>query len=91
MSLFKAAMLSAALVSVIAVTASAAELASTTPQTPPQVAVNPAPIYSYTRAPGPKAGPSNWIPSPNSSATMNSAADASGSPYSKKGTGPAPN
>jgi hypothetical protein len=56
---------------------------------PPQVATNPGLPYSSARTSGPKVGPSNWIPS-NPATTPNSESD-SGSYYSKKGFGPAPN
>jgi hypothetical protein len=66
MKVFKTAMLSAALVSTLAVAAYAEDLAATTPTTPPQIATNPGLSYSSGRMPGPKVGPSNFIPSPYS-------------------------
>lgn len=89
---FKATMLSAVLVSAVAVTANAADPAPPTTANPPQVAANPgmapAVVYSSTRTPGPKAGPSNWIPSPYAAPTT---PDSGGNYYSKKGFGPGPN
>jgi hypothetical protein len=59
---------------------------------PPQVATNPNVPYSAARTPGPKAAPSNWIPSANPTATPTpNSTTESGSYYSKKGFGPAPN
>lgn len=95
MRVFKAAMLSAAMAAAGAIGANAAEPMSTTPVNPPQVATNPGLPYSYAHTPGPKAGPSTWIPSTPSSATPSATApnsgEDSGAYYSKKGFGPAPN
>ena len=57
---------------------------------PPQVATNPGLPYFAARAPGPKSGPTNWIPPSNPVTTPNWQPE-SGSYYSKKGFGPAPN
>ena len=94
MSVFRGTILSAAFVSTIAVAASAADLASNTPTYRPQVATNPDLPHSATRAPGPKVGSSNWIPSPSGSApasavTPNTSGDTGY--YSGKTFGPKPN
>jgi len=89
MKLLKAAIFSAALVSIVTVAANAADPVPTTPANPPQVATNPGLPYSSTRTPGPKVGPSNWIPSPYSAAP-DSASDT-GSHYAGKGFGPKTN
>jgi hypothetical protein len=94
MRLFNGAILAAALVSTLAVAAYAADPASTTPVYRPQVATNPDLPYSAARIPGPKVGPSNWIPSPSGSApasgaTPNTRGDTGY--YSGKAFGPKPN
>jgi hypothetical protein len=48
---------------------------------------NPAIPYSYTRLPGPKAGPSNWIPSTHPDQTMPSSGGYRTVPYSQNGAG----
>jgi hypothetical protein len=90
MKFLKAAILSAALATAGAVTAGAAEPASTTPAYPPQVATGPGLPNSSARPPGPKTGPSGWIPGTPSIATPNSGVDTEGSYYSRKGFGPKP-
>ena len=90
MKWLNATILSTALLAFAALTAKAADPASTTSAIPPQVAANPAIPYSSTRTPGPKAGPSNWIPSPNSAAAQNRYAPSGGSYYSGKSFGPKP-
>jgi len=87
---FKLAVLGAGLATAFAVAASAAEPTPTTQPTPPQVAANPGLPYSPTRIPGPKAGPSSWIPSPYAPAAPNSGTEIEGSYYSSKGFGPKP-
>ena len=52
---------------------------------PPQVATNPSLPYSSTRMPGPKPGPSNWIPAPYAPP------ETQNNYYSGKGFGPKPN
>jgi hypothetical protein len=93
MKLFKAAMLSATLVSAVSVAAYAADPVSSAPANPPQIATNPSLPYSYARTPGPKTGPSTWIPSTSSTSqpttTPNTAGE--GGYYSGKGFGPKPN
>ena len=94
MSVFKSAILGAAFVSTIAVAANAADPASNTPTYRPQVATNPDLPYSATRVPGPKVGPSNWIPStsgsaPASGVTPHTSGDTGY--YSGKAFGPKPN
>jgi hypothetical protein len=94
MKLSKAMILSVVLSSFAVFAAKAADPASTTPAIPPQVAANPEVPYSYTRMPGPKAGPSNWIPSPYSAVLAipsNPDASTAGSYYSGKSFGPKPN
>ena len=88
MKLLKAAILSAALVSIVAVAANAADPVPTTPANP-QIATNPGLPYSSTRYPGPKTGPSNWIPSPYT-ATPDASTDT-GSHDAGKGLGPKTN
>jgi len=90
MKWLNATILSVALLTCAALTAKAADPTSTTTAIPPQVAANPAIPYSSARTPGPKAGPSNWIPSPNSAALQNRNAPSGGSYYSEKGFGPKP-
>jgi hypothetical protein len=93
MKMFKSTVLGAALASVAVISAYAADPspATQTQAYPPQVATNPGLPYSPTRVPGPKAGPSGWIPSPNSQAPAvapNSDTGSEGSYYSGKGFGP---
>jgi hypothetical protein len=90
MKSLKIAALSALLVSAGAIVANAQDQTSPTYTNPPQLATNP---YSYSRTPGPKAGPSAWIPSTASPGAPYSAGarNDEGSFYSKKGFGPAPN
>jgi len=90
MKLLNATILGAALLAFAVPTAKAADPASTTSGIPPQVAANPGVPYSETRTPGPKAGPSNWIPSPDPAAPPNHDAATEGSYYSGKGFGPKP-
>jgi len=90
MKWLNATILSTALLAFAALTAKAADPASTTSAIPHQVAANPAIPYSSTRTPGPKASPSNWIPSPNSPAAQNRYAPSGGSYYSGKSFGPKP-
>ena len=87
MKLVKPAILGAVLASAIGATAYAADPVPTYQANPPQIATNPNLPYSSTRTPGPKVGPSNWIPSPNTEAP----AETGGSYYSGKGFGPKPN
>jgi hypothetical protein len=90
MKWLNATILGAALLAFATPAAKAADAAWTTTAIPTQVAANPAIPYSSTRTPGPKAGPSNWIPSPNSAALQNRDAPSGGSYYSGKGFGPKP-
>ena len=90
MKWLNATILSTALLAFAALAAKAADPALTTSAIPPQVAANPAIPYSSTRTPGPKASPSNWIPSPNSAAAQNRYAPSGGSYYSGKSFGPKP-
>ena len=94
MMIIKTAVLGAALASAVAITAYAADPAPTPPVNPPQVATNPGLPYSPARTPGPKVGPSTWIPSPHDSATpstgSDSGAESAGSYYTSKGFGPKP-
>ena len=93
MKLLKAMILSVVLFSFAVFAAKAADLASTIPAIPPQVAANPEVPYSYTRMPGPKAGPSNWIPSPYSAGPAtpsNPDGSTAGSCYSGKSFRPKP-
>ena len=90
MKWLNATILSAALLAFAALTVKEADAASTTTAVSPQVAANPAIPYSATRAPGPKAGPSNWIPSPYLAAAQKRDAPSGGSYYSGKGFGPKP-
>jgi hypothetical protein len=94
MKLVKPAILGAVFASAIGVTAYAADpvpaYQAASPQiatqaTPPQIAANPGLPYSSTRMPGPKPGPSNWIPSPYAPSETQS------NYYSGKGFGPKPN
>src|SRR5262245_1591172 len=92
MKVLKPAILSAVLTSAVAVAAYAADPVPTyqsnlpTYQSnPPQIATNPGLPYSSTRMPGPKPGPSNWIPSPYAPSETQS------NYYSGKGFGPKPN
>jgi hypothetical protein len=94
MKLLKPAILGAVLTSAVGVAAYAADpmpaYQANPPQvatqaTPPQVATNPGLPYSSTRMPGPKPGPSNWIPSPYAPSETQS------NYYSGKGFGPKPN
>jgi hypothetical protein len=96
MKLFEATVLAMALAVTFAVAGNAAEPAYTTPANPPQIATNPGLPYSSARTPGPKAGPSNWLPSSPSTAAPsttapNPDADTAGSYYSGKSFGPKPN
>jgi hypothetical protein len=95
MRLFKAAAMCALLVSAGAITANAQNQPAPTSPNPPQIATNPGLPYSSARTPGPKAGPSTWIPSSPSSVSPSTAAPnpeaESSTYYSKKGFGPAPN
>lgn len=106
MKLLKMAGLSVLLVSTSAIVADAQNQASLPYANPPQAATNPGLPYSYAREPGPKAGPSGWIPPTTSSDPSvgipsnppQAGASASsgirnerGSYYSKQGFGPAPN
>lgn len=90
MKWLNAIILSAALLAFAALTAKAADPAWTTTAIPTQVAANPAIPYSSTRTPGPKVGPSNWIPSPYSAAAQKPDAPNGGGYYSGKGFGPKP-
>jgi hypothetical protein len=64
MVLVKAVTLGAIVLSIACATAHAGDAAPAAPAGQAQVApTNPTIPYSYTRLPGPKAGPSNWIPS----------------------------
>jgi hypothetical protein len=94
MKLLNAMILSAVLLCSVVLTAKAADPSSTTSAIPPQVAANPGIPYSSSRMPGPKAGPSNWIPSPYSAvpaARSNLDAPTAGSSYSGQTYGPKPN
>jgi hypothetical protein len=90
MKWLNAIILSAALLASAVLTAKAADPAWTTTAIPPQVAANPATPYSSTRTPGPKVGPSNWIPSTYSAAAQKPDAPNGGGYYSGKGFGPKP-
>lgn len=48
---------------------------------------NPAIPHSYTRLPGPKAGPSNWIPSAHPDQTITNSNRDTTHPYSQQGAG----
>ena len=85
MKVLKPAILSAILTSAVAVTAYAADPVPTYQSNPPQIATNPGLPYSSMRMPGPKPGPSNWIPSPYAPSETQS------NYYSGKGFGPKPN
>ena len=96
MKLLKPAILGAVLSSAVAVAAYAADPMPAnqanppqiaTQTTPRQIATNPGLPYSSTRIPGPKPGPSNWIPSPYAQ----SPSGPEGNSYSGKGFGPKPN
>lgn len=89
MKWLNATILSAALLAFAVLTAKAADPAWTTTAIPTQVAANPAIPYSSTRTPGPKAGPSNWIPSYSAAAQKPDAPNGGGY-YSGKGFGPKP-
>jgi hypothetical protein len=94
MKLLKITGLSVLLVSSATIVAIAQDQTSPTYPTPPQVATNPGLPYSYALQPGPKVGPSTWIPSEPSATNAPASAGArndQGSFYSKKGFGPAPN
>lgn len=87
----KTAILGVALASSVTVIANAADQTPTPNQKPPQIATNPGIPHSATRNPGPKTGPSTWIPSSTPTPTAPAANQSSGQNYSKKGFGPAPN
>jgi hypothetical protein len=95
MRFIKLAILSGTVMAAAAMAASAADPTSQNPATPPQVATNPGLPYSSARTPGPKVGPSTWIPSPHGSVTSSTAPTSGtdsegGSYYSSKGFGPKP-
>lgn len=90
MKLLNTTILGAALLAFAIPTAKAADPASPSSGIRPQVAANPGIPYSETRMPGPKVGPSNWIPSPDPAVPPNRGAATDGSYYSGKGFGPKP-
>ncbi len=95
MPFIKATTLAALILSAVAVTATAQDDPAGGPAARPQLAVNPGVPYSPTRLPGPKVGPSTWIPSAAARAqhvpSSPSPAEDGGSFYSGKGFGPKPN
>lgn len=80
MQSLKPAVLSAALFAALAVSAGAAQSASTTPESRAQVAAKPQ---------SPSTAPGTWMPAAPSTTTATSGADTEGS-YSRKGFGPNP-
>ena len=95
MPFIKATTLSALILSAAAVTATAQDDPAGGPAARPQLAVNPGVPYSPTRMPGPKVGPTTWIPSAAATArpapANPAATEEGGSYYSGKGFGPKPN
>jgi hypothetical protein len=96
MKLFKAALLSAAMVATGAIAAYAADPTPPVPANPPQFATNPGLPYSPTRTLGSKAGPSNSpsVGAPSATGSpwgTNGPSDSGGSYYSHSGFGPKPN
>ena len=90
MGLIKAVMVGTVVLSFAGATAHAADPLSEAPtrQTQQAAPANPPIPYSYTRLPGPKAGPSTWIPSSRPDQTSpNSSGDAGARPYSQKSAG----
>jgi hypothetical protein len=96
MTIMKSTVLGGVLASFFAISAYAADPTPANPTAPPQIATNPGLPYSTARMPGPKVGPSTWIPSPHDSAPSSSAPasgtddETGGSYYSGKGFGPKP-
>jgi hypothetical protein len=90
MKMFRTAILGAALVSTLGVAAYAQDVATAPPTIPPQVTTYSGIPQSNARLPGPKVGPSNWIPSPYATSNTNPSQQNTGY-YSGKGFGPKTN
>src|SRR5690349_1178877 len=87
MRVLKSTALGAALLSFVAVAALAQEQALAPYGAPAPVATTPGTPYSSARVPGPKIGPSNWIPGSSAAQTAPGAAPSTDSEYSSKGFG----